>query len=75
MEQLKKQLRNAVIDIEEVEYWIRPNAAEAIARGEEFVTLLRLFDKIEISVRSAEITKSLKSKGVIDRIDKRKGSL
>ena len=75
MKETPTNLRNTVIQIDTVDYLIRPNASDAIKRGEEYVTLLRIKDKVEISTRLTAITKSLKKTGVIDTLKKRQGSL
>lgn len=71
----KSEIRNGVIHIDGENYWIRPNAADSIIRGEDFVTLVRLSDKIEVSMRIEKIKNALQDHGVLERLDKRHGTL
>ena len=67
MKEGSKELNNAVIEIEEVDFLITPGAAAKIEKGIEMITLHRLVDNKDI-VFPIEVVRAVIKKGITDRL-------
>lgn len=63
-----KNLSNAVIEIDEVEFLIDKKAARAINMGDKKVSLKRLIDGEDRIFSLDTINHSIKESGIIDRL-------
>lgn len=64
-----KNLPNAVIEIDEVEYLIDGKAVEEIEIGKANILLKRLIDSDKRSFSIETIQKSIKDNGIIDHLN------
>ena len=63
--------KDAVVEIEEVEYLLDDNAATSIARGDKKIALIQLFDRRSYLFDIEIVVKAIEAGGIVDYLDKR----
>jgi hypothetical protein len=63
----EKDLKNVVIEIDEVDLLITPDAAAQIIREKEVIVLHRLVDNKDLPFSLVQVKEAIK-KGIVDRL-------